>query len=125
METPKIMGILNVTPDSFFQSSRVTDKDVLARAEQMTLQEADILDIGGYSSRPKSNQISENEELNRVIPIIKTLAKHFPELVISVDTFRSDALPGACLYRVTSRVTSPDPHLARSVEHRTVQLAYQ
>lgn len=102
LKIPKIMGILNVTPDSFFQGSRVTQTDVLKRTEIMLAQGADFIDLGGYSSRPNADEVSEKEELQRVLPVVKLLVKHFPEIKLSIDTFRSEVarrslLEGACL----------------------------
>lgn len=96
------MGILNITPDSFFENSRVTQTDVLNRVEEMLSQGADFIDIGGYSSRPNAKEVSVEEELTRVIPIVKSIAKTFPKIRLSVDTFRSEVarqslLEGACI----------------------------
>lgn len=89
-EKPIVMGILNITPDSFFAGSRVNEEDeILARAKDMIDEGASILDIGGYSSRPGAEDISENEEIERIITPILTIRKVFPEVLISVDTFRS------------------------------------
>lgn len=85
---PKIMGILNLTPDSFYSGSRYLEKNILQIAEQMILEGADILDLGGYSSRPGAEHISENEELKRVLPAIEIIRKEYPEIWISLDTFR-------------------------------------
>jgi len=88
---PKVMGILNITPDSFFAGSRVqTEVDYLKKAESMIKDGVWMIDVGGYSSRPGATDISIEEESNRVLPVIKSLAKHFPEVFISVDTFRSE-----------------------------------
>ena len=86
------MGILNLTPDSFFEGSRVpTDKkSVLAEAEKKINEGADILDLGGYSTRPGAENISIDEEINRVIPAILEIKKSFPDTLISIDTFRSE-----------------------------------
>ncbi|MFY7918263.1 MAG: dihydropteroate synthase [Chryseotalea sp.] len=85
------MGILNITPDSFFAGSRVqTEVDYLKKAESMIKDGVWMIDVGGYSSRPGATDISIEEESNRVLPVIKSLAKHFPEVFISVDTFRSE-----------------------------------
>ena len=84
------MGILNLTPDSFFSGSRVSGNQFLDRACEMVEAGADILDIGGYSSRPGAADISEKEELNRVIVAIEALHKMYPDLIISIDTFRSN-----------------------------------
>ena len=90
LSAPIVMGILNVTPDSFFKGSRVsTEKALLEQAERMLTEGAKILDIGGMSSRPGAEIISEKEELHRVLPAIKTVIKQFPEAIISVDTIRS------------------------------------
>jgi dihydropteroate synthase len=87
--TPKVMSILNCTPDSFYSNSRVnTISESLKRAEQHIIDGADILDIGGYSSRPGAIEVSQEEEIKRVIPIIEAIRKEFPDIVISCDTFR-------------------------------------
>lgn len=90
LNTPKVMGILNQTPDSFYDGGRYSNpKAVLDRVEQMLFNGASFIDIGGYSSRPGAPEVSEQEELNRVIPTINTVVKAFPDAVISIDTFRS------------------------------------
>lgn len=84
------MGILNITPDSFYPGSRYTSEgEILKAASEMLEEGADILDVGGYSSRPGATHISEQEERSRVIQAIKLILKEFPRAVISVDTFRS------------------------------------
>ena len=91
LSTPKVMGILNITPDSFFDGGKYKDETaILNQVETMLNHGATFIDIGGYSSRPNADSISETEELNRVIPIIKLILKHFPETLISIDTFRSE-----------------------------------
>lgn len=90
LSSPKVMGILNVTPDSFFDGGKYKDKnEILNKAEVMINAGATFIDIGGYSSRPGADFVSEDEELHRVIPVIELILKHFPETLISVDTFRS------------------------------------
>ena len=90
LDSPKIMGILNITPDSFYSGSRVSsESEILSRAEEMLLNGADLLDIGGYSSKPGAEDVSEEEEIKRVIPAISAVKKAFPETRISIDTFRS------------------------------------
>jgi dihydropteroate synthase len=85
---PKVMGILNITPDSFFESSRIGSADnLLAQAEKMIVNGASFLDIGGQSTRPGATLISVEEELERVIPAISLLNNHFPEVILSIDTF--------------------------------------
>ena len=89
LESPVVMGIINVTPDSFFSGSRKQAvKDVLSTAEQMLKDGAAILDIGGMSTRPGAKLISEQEELQRVVPVTEALKKAFPESVLSIDTVR-------------------------------------
>ena len=85
-----IMGILNVTPDSFSDGGKyVLEKDWLKQCSKMVKEGADIIDIGGYSTRPGAKKVSVKEEENRVLPVIKSIRKHFPTLLISVDTFRA------------------------------------
>ncbi|GGG51489.1 dihydropteroate synthase [Croceivirga lutea] len=87
---PKVMGILNLTPDSFYDGGKYKDeKSVLNQIDVMQNDGATFIDIGGYSSRPGATDISIDEELHRVIPIIELVLKHHPKLLISVDTFRS------------------------------------
>lgn len=96
LSAPKVMGILNVTSDSFYEGSRLpTVADVLQRAETMVLEGADFLDVGGYSSRSGATDISESEELKRVIPVIEALRKKLPDVMISIDTFRSEVAQAA------------------------------
>lgn len=90
LSEPRVMGILNVTPDSFYDGSRVVkEEDILARAEQMLLAGATFLDIGGQSTRPGSERVSEDEELKRVMPAIEVIMKNFPLALVSIDTFYS------------------------------------
>lgn len=86
---PMVMGILNATPDSFHDESRVGLDAALHVAERMLEQGAGILDIGGLSSRPGSEAVSESEELTRVVPMISAIAERFPEALMSIDTYRS------------------------------------
>lgn len=89
--TPRVMGIINITPDSFFKGSRYTsDEDIMRVAVKMLDEGADILDIGGYSSRPGAADISGEEEGKRVFNAIKLLVRELPDTIISVDTFRAD-----------------------------------
>ena len=90
LSQPKVMGILNVTPDSFYDGgSYKNESDILAQVESMLNEGATFIDIGGYSSRPGADFVSEDEELQRVIPITELILKHFPHAIISIDTFRS------------------------------------
>lgn len=87
------MGIINATPDSFYDKSRVnTEKNILSTASKMIAEGAEILDIGGYSSRPGADEVSVSEETKRVSEAIKTIRSQFPDILISVDTFRAEVV---------------------------------
>lgn len=87
---PAVMGIVNVTPDSFFAGSRVPADSVTARVSEMMAQGADIIDLGGYSSRPGADTVTAEEELARLVPAIAAIRERFPDIPVSVDTFRAD-----------------------------------
>ena len=90
------MGIINATPDSFYDGGKTLAlKEILEQAERMLNEGATFLDIGGYSSRPGAIDVSETEELQRVIPAIEGLTKEFPETLISIDSFRSKVAKSA------------------------------
>ena len=90
LSQPKVMGILNVTPDSFYDGGYYKNTmAVMSQVKTMTEQGATFIDVGGYSSRPNAADVSVDEELHRVIPIIEGILKEFPQTLISVDTFRS------------------------------------
>ncbi len=101
--TPKVMGILNLTPDSFFDGGLYQNpKAILEKVAKMLNDGATFIDVGAYSSRPNAIHISEDEELKRLIPTLDLLVKTFPEILISVDTFRSKIAKesieaGACM----------------------------
>lgn len=103
LSTPKVMGILNLTPDSFFDGGIYqNEKSIIEKVAKMMNEGATFIDVGAYSSRPNAIHISEEEELKRLIPTLKLLFKTFPELLISVDTFRSKVAlasveNGACI----------------------------
>ena len=103
LSSPKVMGILNLTPDSFYDGGKFkTENDILKQVELMLFEGATFIDIGAYSSRPSAKHISQEEELARLIPVLKTILGHFPEILISVDTFRSEVAKqsvkaGACM----------------------------
>ena len=91
LSVPKVMGILNITPDSFYPGSRfITDSELIKAAIEMSDEGADILDIGGYSSRPGAKDISAEEEVELVLRAIRLIRKELPASVISIDTFRSE-----------------------------------
>ena len=83
---PQLMGILNITPDSFYAESRFNYQSVIEKATHMVSNGADWLDVGGESTRPGATKISIEEEIDRVIPIIKLLREEFPKVLISIDT---------------------------------------
>ncbi len=90
LNSPVVMGIINITPDSFFEGHlHKKDAEILMMAEKMVQNGASILDIGGQSTKPGSKRIDADEELNRVIPIIKSIRTSFPETIISIDTYYS------------------------------------
>lgn len=90
LSSPVVMGILNITPDSFYEGSRMkTEQEVRRQVDKMLEEGAQIIDIGGASSRPGADFVSVEEELNRVIPIINLLVKHYPEALLSIDTYRA------------------------------------
>jgi dihydropteroate synthase len=90
LSTPKIMGILNITPNSFYDGGKYSlENNAIAQVEKMLKEGATFIDIGAYSSKPNAEFVSEEEELNRIIPVVKTLIKEFPEALLSIDTFRS------------------------------------
>lgn len=103
LSTPKIMGILNLTPDSFYDGGKYkSDIEILRQTEKMLQEGATFIDIGAYSSRPGAKVISEKEEYNRLIPVIQLLLKKFPNVLLSIDTFRSKIATesianGACI----------------------------
>jgi dihydropteroate synthase len=91
LSTPKVMGIINVTPDSFFKGSRSVEKvDILQKVEKMLTEGATFIDIGGHSTRPHASAVPEAEELARVVPAIELIIKEFSDCLISIDTFRSN-----------------------------------
>lgn len=103
LSQPKVMGIINVTPNSFYAGSRQIDlRSILKQAEKMLAEGATFLDVGGYSSRPGAEDVSLEEESQRVLPAIQAVIKEFPRAFVSVDTFRSSIAQqavdvGACM----------------------------
>jgi dihydropteroate synthase len=97
LASPKVMGILNVTPNSFFDGGKYkNDSEILSRVEKMLINGATFIDIGAYSSKPSAEFVSGEEELQRIVPIVKLILEHFPETLISIDTFRSEVAK-ACI----------------------------
>ena len=88
--TPVVMGILNITPDSFFEGSRYQKKDEICyRVEEIVRQGGKIVDVGGYSTRPGSKEVTENEEFDRVVFAMEVIHKNFSDIPVSIDTFRA------------------------------------
>jgi len=98
LKKPKVMGILNITPDSFYKGSRYnSDESIVRAAVSMVEDGADIIDIGGYSSRPGATNITFDEEAERVLKAIRVVTKELPDAIISIDTFRSEIAMEAIL----------------------------
>lgn len=96
LHRPRVMGILNVTPDSFFDGGQYANPDAaVTRAGQMLAEGADIIDVGGYSTRPGAADISVAEEISRVVPVVRGIVSQFPRSLVSVDTFRSTVAEAA------------------------------
>lgn len=96
LSTPAVMGIINLTPDSFFEGSRKQHvDDALQQAEKMLNDGAIFLDLGAYSSRPGADDISVQEEMDRLLPVVEAIAKKLPNAVLSVDTFRASVAEAA------------------------------
>lgn len=90
LSSPKIMGILNITPNSFYDGGKYkSDAAFLKHAEEMIAQGADFIDVGAYSSKPSAEFVSEQEEIQRIVPIVAMLQKEFPTTHLSIDTFRA------------------------------------
>ncbi|WP_282089096.1 dihydropteroate synthase [Aquimarina algiphila] len=95
--TPKVMGILNLTPDSFYDGGKYKNEtEILKKVEQMLLEGATFIDLGAYSSRPGADHISTEQEKKRILPIVSLLLDKFPEILLSIDTFRSE-IATACI----------------------------
>jgi dihydropteroate synthase len=91
LSTPKVMGVMNITPDSFFDGGKYKNEyEIVTRAGKILTEGATFLDIGAYSSRPGADFVSEQEEIDRIVPAIEIILKHFPEALLSIDTFRSE-----------------------------------
>jgi len=103
LTVPKVMGILNLTPDSFYDGGRYkNDIQILDRIETMLVEGAAFIDVGAYSSRPNAEHISQDEELRRIVPVVELILKTFPKILLSIDTFRSHVAKtcidyGACM----------------------------
>jgi len=98
-DTPKIMGILNLTPDSFFDGGKYPTKEkACVHVGNMLADGADVIDIGAYSSRPGAAEVSAQEELDRLIPVIDALMVRYPHVLLSIDTFRAEVAREAIIH---------------------------
>jgi dihydropteroate synthase len=91
LSNPKVMGILNVTPNSFFDGGKYkNEEEIISQVDKMLSEGATFIDIGAYSSKPSAEFVSETEEIERIVPAIEVILKHFPNALLSVDTFRAE-----------------------------------
>ncbi len=91
LEIPKVMGILNVTPNSFFDGGKYKNEvEIISQVEKMLSEGATFIDIGAYSSKPSAEFVTEQEEIDRIVPAIELILKHYPEALLSIDTFRAE-----------------------------------
>ena len=91
LSSPKVMGILNITPDSFYDGGKYKDeKSIILQVEKMLNEGATFIDVGAYSSRPGAEHVSKEEELKRIVPIVDLLITNFPDIYLSIETFRSE-----------------------------------
>ncbi len=103
LSVPKVMGILNATPNSFYDGGKYANENsILLQVEKMLTEGASFIDIGAYSSKPSAEFVSEEEEINRLLPVLKMVLREFPQTLISVDTFRAKVAKaavenGACI----------------------------
>lgn len=120
LQTPKIMGILNVTPDSFYDGGRYQKpEEVLRQTEKMLRDGATFIDVGAYSSRPGAAHVSEQEEESRILPIVELLLTEFPEVLLSIDTFRS-SIARSCIKRGAALINdisagAQDPQMMKTI----------
>src|SRR4051794_41006459 len=98
IEKPLVMGIINTTPDSFYKGSAVISvEDSISLAGKLVEQGANMLDIGGQSTRPGSERISFSQEIERVIPVIEAIKFHYPDIILSIDTYQARVAEAAVL----------------------------
>jgi dihydropteroate synthase len=96
LTSPKVMGILNVTPNSFYDGGKHMEaKAILNQVEKMLSEGATFIDVGGYSSKPNAEEVAEEQELQRILPVVQNISNEFPNAVISIDTFRSKVAQAA------------------------------
>ncbi len=120
LQTPKIMGILNITPDSFYDGGRYQKpEEVLRQTEKMLRDGATFIDVGAYSSRPGAAHVSEQEEESRILPIVELLLTEFPEVLLSIDTFRS-SIARSCIKQGAALINdisagAQDPQMMKTI----------
>ena len=120
LASPKVMGILNITPDSFYDGgAHKNEVEVLNHVERMLSEGATFIDVGAYSSRPNADHVSEIDELKRILPIVKLILKEFPETLLSIDTCRSEIAKqcieaGACMINDIS-AGKLDEHMLQTI----------
>ena len=124
LSTQRVMAIMNLTPDSFYDGGKLKNHEqVLAKVQQFIDEEASIIDLGGYSTRPGAADISVEEEISRVIPVVQLIREHFRAIPLSVDTFRSQVAraaleQGASMVNDVSGATADDLMLDLIAEYQ-------
>ena len=124
LSTPRVMAIMNLTPDSFYDGGKLKNHEqVLAKVQQFIDEGASIIDLGGYSTRPGAADISVEEEISRVIPVVQLIREHFRAIPLSVDTFRSQVArtaleQGASMVNDVSGTTADDQMLDLIAEYQ-------
>ena len=124
LSTPRVMAIMNLTPDSFYDGGKLKNHDqLLSRVQQFIDEGASIIDLGGYSTRPGAADISVEEEISRVIPVVQLIREHFRAIPLSVDTFRSQVAraaleQGASMVNDVSGATADDLMLDLIAEYQ-------
>lgn len=123
-ESPAIMGILNLTPDSFYAQSRLNEEALLARVQQMIDEGADILDIGGQSTRPGAERLSAAQEWERLEGVLESIHHHFPNVITSIDTFYGEVAAkaiarGAGIINDVSAGSIDSTIIAVAMQHHT------
>ena len=124
LSTPRVMAIMNLTPDSFYDGGKLKNHEqLLAKVQQFIDEGASIIDLGGYSTRPGAADISVEEEISRVIPVVRLIREHFKAIPLSVDTFRSQVAraaleQGASMVNDVSGATADDLMLDLIAEYQ-------
>lgn len=124
LSTPRVMAIMNLTPDSFYDGGKLKNHEqLLAKVQQFIDEGASIIDLGGYSTRPGAADISVEEELSRVVPVVRIIREHFKDIPLSVDTFRSQVAraaleQGASMVNDVSGATADDQMLDLIAEYQ-------